>query len=70
MKVAIKFTADIDMDTVKAYMEDLQETDQTPREFALDCIREWGLQGFDASTQSAVGMSIFLDPTIPTDEAG
>ena len=61
MKVAIKFTADIDMDTVKEYMEDLQETDQTPREFALDCIREWGLQGFDASTQSAIGKSIYLN---------
>tara|TARA_R100001082_G_scaffold32292_1_gene16566 strand:+ start:460 stop:645 length:186 start_codon:yes stop_codon:yes gene_type:complete len=61
MKVAIKFTADINMDTVKEYMEDLQETDQTPREFALDCIREWGLQGFDSATQSAIGMSIYLN---------
>ena len=61
MKVAIKFTADIDMDTVKAYMEDLQETDQTPREFALDCIREWGMQRFDSATQSAIGMSIYLN---------
>ena len=61
MKVAIKFTADIDMDTVKAYMEDLQETGQTPREFALDCIREWGLQGLDSATLSAIGKSIYLN---------
>ena len=61
MKVAIKFTADINMDTVKEYMEDLGEQDQTPREFALDCIREWGLQGFDSATQSAIGMSIYLN---------
>ena len=61
MKVAIKFTADIDMDTVKAYMEDLQETDQTPREFVVEWVKEWGLQGLNESVLSTTGRSIWFE---------
>ena len=61
MKVAINFTVDINMEAVKEYMEDLGEQDQTPREFVVEWVKEWGLQGLNESVLSSTGKYIFLD---------
>jgi hypothetical protein len=61
MKVAIKFTADINMEAVKEYMEDLGEKDQTPREFVVEWVKEWGLQGLNESVLSTTGRSIWFE---------
>lgn len=59
MKVAIKFTADINMEAVKEYMEDLGEQDQTPREFVVEWVKDYGLQGLNESVLSTTGRSIW-----------
>tara|TARA_R110002153_G_scaffold175017_1_gene328305 strand:- start:384 stop:572 length:189 start_codon:yes stop_codon:yes gene_type:complete len=59
MKVAIKFTAKINMDVIKEYMEDLGETDKNPREFVVEWVKEWGLQGLNESALATTGRYIF-----------
>ena len=61
MKVAIKFTANIKMDVIKEYMEELGGEDETPREFLADWAKDWGLAGLNQSTLSSLGKSIFSE---------
>ena len=60
MKVAVKYTANINMEVVKRYQEDLGEQDRNTRVFLMECLREWGMGGLDSATVSALGESIYM----------
>ena len=63
MKINVNHTYKINLDTLKAYMDDLGVDDETPREFFASFVSQYGIQGLDQAVSNALGhaYTIFAD---------